>query len=460
MPAPAEVKDKPAEQPDQSSQNELSFVGKFIDRYYLQQRPWVQSATFLLFVLLFAYGFVSSVSGSRVIKGNLWVQSPCTQGSCSSYGSFYELRWGTQEFVSNSRGEYYVTLSFMEYLKMLGTGSHPIIFLKNGQVVANETLTFNRLEGEFSDVTLPVAPAAENVTPASLNEDFSLIPTVLASAPQGKYRLVVEGIRMAGGQARSDADLSLLVQGNTVPMKDRAHQDLPTGHIPLAPNVTLDLGSSYYFSVPGLNSLPINGQLKLVTAGGFFQFYSNREETFSLPAQQTLGQSLQLKGSNGSTVTVRVVYDNEVKLFRQSDIAGDDPGLEPGFLNQGLLVHWSESPLGKGQTRETNALWTGPGVPFDVVQKLLQVALSEKIPLKKIQYQYHFASTNNPNEIQFGSSPACIGAGYAPVAESTLHDAIDAKTENDFKRIIAPANDCKTTVQMRKIKPVGKIALK
>jgi hypothetical protein len=190
-------------------------------------------------------------------------------------------------------------------------------------------------------------------------------------------------------------------------------------------------------------SLPVKAQVKLTTPGGFFQLYSNRDEYFPLPAQQPVGEQLQLKGSYGSVLTVRMIFENEVKLFKQSDIALAGDQLEPQFLSQGLVVRWSPLPLGKAQTGETNALWTGRGVSYDAVQKLLQVALMGKIPLKKVQYQYSFQSTNNPNEVQFGSSPGCIGSAYPVIPESTLRSAIDAKTEDDFKRIIAQINDCK-----------------
>jgi hypothetical protein len=455
MPESGQEKAKQPEDsaPGSSPADQLSFIGKFIDRYYLKQSTWVQSITFLVFVLLFAYGFYNSVSGTRVIKGSLWVdrpQSACSQrqGSCSTFASYYEIRWGTRDFVSNSRGEYNVTIGFGEYIRLLASGSHEITFLKDGQKIAAQTLKLNRLDGEFVDVTLPANATNDATTASAGDDDFSFVPSVFASTPDGKYRVTVEGVRFSGGAAKADAELILVVEGNTIPLKDRLHDDALAGHIPLAADRNLDLGSSYYFPVPNA-SLPIKAQLKLVTPGGLFQLYSNREEEFQLPSQQAVGQPLQLKGSNGSVLTVRVTYGNEVKLFRQSDIAAGNDRVEPDFLDQGLLVRWSQSPLGKAQNRETNALWTGRGVPFDVVQRLLQVALNEKIALKKVQYQYTFQSTSNPNEIQFGSSPTCLGGGYAVIPESTLRSAIDSKTEDDFKKIIAQVNDCKAAAPAR-----------
>src|SRR5262245_19430569 len=80
--------------------DKLSFIGKFIDRYYLQQKPWIQSSTFLVFVALFAYGFVNLLSGTRVLSGNAWEQCP-QSSDCQLYAKFYEIRWGTREFVTN-----------------------------------------------------------------------------------------------------------------------------------------------------------------------------------------------------------------------------------------------------------------------------------------------------------------------------------------------------------------------
>jgi hypothetical protein len=309
------------------------------------------------------------------------------------------------------------------------------------------------LDGEFNDVTLPAMPG--NITPLNANEAFSFLPTVWASTPQGTYRLLVEAIRLSGAE-KADAGLELLVAGTTVKMQDIAHQDMVAGPLPLVSGNNVDLGSSYYFPVPGVTSLPITAKVKLTIPGGLRQLYSNQEEEFQLPPQQSLGQLLALKGSNGSILTVRVIYDNEVKLFLEADIAGDRDRLEPDLLNQGLLVHWSKSPLGKGQSRENNALWTASAVPFDVVQRLLRVALNEKIPLKKIVYKYPFASTNNPKEIQFGSSPTCIGPEHPVIPESTLRRAIDATIEAEFTKEISPVSECKATVQTQKSKPIAR----
>jgi hypothetical protein len=439
--APQKEKEKSSGTPG----DQMSLVAKFIDKYYLKQKPWVQSLTFVIFVLLFAYGFISSVNGTRVVKGNLWVQIPqasCPQSPrpCSSYASYYEIRWGTQEFVSNSRGEYNITLGFLEYARMLAAGTHGITFLKDGQVIFNGPLKFNRLDGEFEDLTLPPIPG--NVTPTNASETDGLLPVVWAGMPAGSYRLVVEGIRPSGGAPKTYAGLVLTAGGNTVEMKDRAHQDILVGQFPIVSDQSIELGSSFYFPVPGFTSLPINGAVKLTTPGGLFQFYSNREEMFPLPGQQPIGQSLQLKGSNGSVLTVRIVYDSEIKVFRGSDIASNNVRLESDLLNQGLLVRWTPSPLGKAQTRETNALWTGKEVRFEIVQRLLRVALAENMGLKKVQYQYAFASTDNPKEIQFGSSPTCAGALYLPIPDATLQKAIDAKTETDFKQIIDAVGAC------------------
>ena len=57
--------------PENSADKQLSFVGKFIDKYYLHQNPWIQSLTFLIFVLLFAYGFMTLLAGKIVLQGNL-----------------------------------------------------------------------------------------------------------------------------------------------------------------------------------------------------------------------------------------------------------------------------------------------------------------------------------------------------------------------------------------------------
>ena len=178
----------------------------------------------------------------------------------------------------------------------------------------------------------------------------------------------------------------------------------------------------------------MRGQIRLTApASGFFQL-SNYSEDFALPDHQAIGQALQLKGSRGSTLTVSVVFTQAVKLYREADWAAKKDAMEADFLKQGFTVRWADPPL--GALAETNSLWTGLEVPFDVVQRLLRVAVTQQIPLKKIQYRYEFQSSKNPTEIQLGSSKACANA--SPIPSEALEQAIAAPGEGEFQRIIAP----------------------
>jgi hypothetical protein len=254
------------------------------------------------------------------------------------------------------------------------------------------------------------------------------------------YQLLVQGVRLAPESSKANATIELVAFNQTLQMKDRGMADLAAGHIPVTANQSIDLGSSLYFSVPG-NSLPIRGEVRLTApATGFFQMASNYEEDFSLPPEQPIGQALQLRGSKGSTLTVRIVLSQPVKLYRESNWADKKDAMEADFLGQGFLVRWIDPP--QGARAETNALWTGPVVSFDVVQRLLKVAISQGIPLKKIEYRYHFQSSPSPAEMQIGSSGACAKA--APIPIQALSNAVAARSDEEFQKVISPFS-CQTS---------------
>jgi hypothetical protein len=430
----------------QSATDKLSFIGNFIDKYYLKQKPWIQSSTFLVFVVLFAYGFINLLSGTRVLNGNAWEQqkrSQCAQGDeCLLFAKFYEIRWGTREFVTNSKGEYSVTLGFGEYLRLLGTGKHEITFIKDGKVIATEILQLKRLEGEFADVKLPPSPSpttepAPDTGPGA-GDSFQLLQQVWAAEPPAKYRLLIERIQLTGGPSKADGDLRLELGKSVMELKDRSHQDLPAGTIPLVSDRNIGLGSTFYFPVP-VGSLPVRGRITLTASPGGVvqQIFSKYEEAFLLPDNQTPGEIMYLRGSRGGTLAVRLLFAAEVKLFKKSDLSANDK-LESDFLNHGFLVRWQDSP--QGYDRETNALWTGPAVSFDIVAKLLQMALDENLALKKVEYKYAFQTTNNPTEMQFGYSGACARSQRIP--DVVLKNATAATTEQEFSAAIAPALTC------------------
>jgi hypothetical protein len=74
-------------------------------------------------------------------------------------------------------------------------------------------------------------------------------------------------------------------------------------------------------------------------------------------------------------------------------------------------------------------------VPFEVVQQLLTVAMDQQIPLKKIEYRYHFQSSQNPTEMQIGSSGACTKAPVIPA--QALKEAISARSDEEFQKAIS-----------------------
>jgi len=138
-------------------------------------------------------------------------------------------------------------------------------------------------------------------------------------------------------------------------------------------------------------------------------------------------------------ITVQVNANKEKLVFMQDmDLVGKREQLEPDLLNQGFLVQWTDSP--QGFIRETDALWTGQAVPFDIVQKLIKVVIDQDIPIKKIEYQYRFVSTPNVDEIQFGYSASCLNS--APISKPTLQNALAARTDAEFKNVIAPVSTC------------------
>ncbi len=420
--------------------DQLTFIGKFIDKYYVRQPLWLQSVTFTVFLLLFVYGFINLLNGKYVLKGSLWLEKPaneCPQKkSCSSWAPYYEVRWGQQGFVSNSTGDYYVAIGLPEYLKALAAGAHDVTLVKDGTNMGGQSLKINRLAGEFDDVTIKL-PSDQNAD-LRTEPDWSIFPRVWASVTPGRYRLLVEGVSLAGAPAKTGATFELLADSRTFPLQDHNASDMTTGPIPIMGTGATDLGGSLYFSLPGY-SLPVNGAVRVTTsAGGIFQYSSNSTETFPLPPQQTIGNAMQLQGTKGSYLTLRIVFSQDVKVFRKSALLGKKQEFESDLRNQGLLARWSDPPL--GMQTDTDSLWTGPEVPFDVLQRLLRVAVNEDIELKQLGYRYAFKSTSNPTEIQFGSDMSCASTPRIPPA--VLQKAIDAKSETEFVAAINNVSSC------------------
>jgi hypothetical protein len=335
-------------------------------------------------------------------------------------------------------GEYNVTIGFAEYFSILASGSHEITFFKDDQKICTKTVKFSRLSSEFDNVTLPLEPCPE--AGPNTREASALIPAAWADLRPGPYRLLVEGIRLSGGTSKASSELELSLNGNVLGLQDHTHGNLPAAAIPLIGEQNLDLGATFYFPLPGVESLPAQGtvRLKSATGSGFFQQFFSSDETFPLPSSQAIGQPLQITGNRGSTIRVRVVLSADIKLFSKSDLSAKREPLEADLLNQGFLAQWSDSP--QGFVRETNALWTGPAVPFDVVQRLIRVAINEDIGLKKIQYRYTFQSTSNPTEMQFGYSGSCVPSQVIP--KPILEHAAQAETESEFQAAIAPVSTC------------------
>jgi hypothetical protein len=417
----------------------LTGLARFIDKYYLKQKNWVQGTTFIVFVVLFAYGYINQLTGYYALKGDAYVQSPsgCATGpgSCSSYAKYYDVRWGTQEFATNSKGEYYITIRFPEYLALLAEASHELTFIKDDRVVAaNQPVAFSRWGGEFADVILPPSTVPES-SPAS--DRTGIIATVWADTLPGDYRLLVQGIRLSGWPLKAQASMRLFVGDAVMTLQDHSRGDRQVGDIPIVRDQNLDLGSSYYFAIPGLKSNSLSGgRISLTAPGSFFQF-SNLDEQFVLPAQQALGRSLKITGSRGSVIAVRLVLRSDVTVFDKSDLYGKKEQVETDLLNQGLLARWTSSP--QGFMPETNALWTGTAVPFGVIQKLITVALNQNIELKKVEYQYSFA-TPNAEGIQLGYSAMCAKTPVIP--RSVLQDASAAHTEAEFENFLTPFRSC------------------
>jgi hypothetical protein len=255
--------------------------------------------------------------------------------------------------------------------------------------------------------------------------------------------VLIQGIRFSGGLQKADASIQLSIGTNNIVLKDGSHGDTPAGSLPLVAYQNLDLNSNFYFPIPDVNSLPLPtpATITLTAPRGLLQFYSDLSEEFQLPTNAELGQRLELHGSRGSTLLVRIILSSEVTIFKKSDLVDKKGSLEAALLDQGLLVNWAESP--QGFVSETNALWTGQAVLMETVQKLIKVVIDQDIPIKKLEYQYSFA-TRNLSGIQFGYSKYCDKT--APIPKSVLQTALTARTETEFKEMFTPVSSCTVAV--------------
>lgn len=309
----------------------LSFIGKFIDKYFLRQQVWVQSFTFVIFVLLFAYGFIL-LPGKIVLDGNLWVRqdpSSCALPPCRGYARYYVLRWGTTDFISDAKGQYKIVLSPLEYLRLFSSGSHGVAVSKvqlasdkqqkplnresgseHDQLsVGDQQLELNRIEGQFKDVIFPIPSDAQPSFSLSPQrpDDMSLVPSAWGDEPQGRYRLIIRSIRMTGGPAKADVSLALFSNSQTIELRvGQGGQELLAGRIPVVSNQSVDLGSAYYFPIPGMGPPPVTGMVRVTWPGSIFGVFSSTED-FNLPPRQIVGQSFQISGTKGSLLAAQVV---------------------------------------------------------------------------------------------------------------------------------------------------------
>ena len=175
--------------------------------------------------------------------------------------------------------------------------------------VGDQQLQLNRIEGQFKDVVFPIP---SDVQPSSnLNPerpvDTSLVPIAWGDEPQGRYRLIIQSIRMASGPAKADVSLALFSNSQTIELKvGRGGQEFLAGRIPVVSNQSVDLGSVYYFPIPGSGPPPVTGMVRMTWPGGILGVFSGTED-FNLPPQQIIGQSFQMPGSKGSLLTAQVV---------------------------------------------------------------------------------------------------------------------------------------------------------
>jgi hypothetical protein len=265
----------------------VTFVERFLARHYLKQPAWLRAGSFIVFLMLFSYGFVTLVSDQRVVAGRVYVGS-----KPPAYAKNMDVVYGTTWVGTSSKGEFQLPVSLLTY----------------AEISLGKSISVDVLSGDKGPVTVWAKPR-ESVLEATV--DFTapapteiaqnwtefLEPSLFAEQMADGNRLYLQEIKAPawGGQSLS---WTCQCNGASAPLLSARNRQY-AGRLPLPSNGSIALDRDYFFGIGGANNIAARSVLTAQSAAAF-----NGTETFTIPSSIRLGQTMDLVGSRSTHIRV------------------------------------------------------------------------------------------------------------------------------------------------------------
>jgi hypothetical protein len=397
---------------------------EFIDKYYMKQPKPVRTATFIVFVFLFAYAFVKLIGGEVVFSGTMIEPSGPNQWSLAKN---YDISAGVDRLVgTNSKGEYHLIVGNAEAVALLARGTLKVrVTDKEGHVRTGrdgKTVSVDRLSMSLEPLPLDPEPEPQTVAHTGSRPQFGLLPVVHAAALAGNRLFIRQLTSKNGGSVTLRCVNGCSVAGQ--PLRASRAGGADAGPIPVVAGRTIAYDFDYYFEVP-IDSDGVDIAVAPVSKSWF-----GREEHFVLGRSPgrlpEVGEELRYGGTIGSRLVVLMLSPDDVIVYAKDDIAAKLPQLKSALRSAGLGYVEQSAPL--GDTSQTNALFVGSAVSVENAQKALRVAQQLDIRVKTVRKRD--PKSTNQHQIQLSGVAALNGT--SALAPSVTQQLLSAKSDREF----------------------------
>lgn len=419
-----------------NEQKHLSWLEKFLSKYYMNQPKWLRTIVYLMLALLLVYSFYRIIGGEFSVRGSILLQE--TQERYKPVKSF-DVQVGDKNFGTNSLGLYYIILGPTEYGKLMIQGELSTTLInKDEETFFLRTLKFSRFNQEFDRLIL----SEKKANPLRKNNELgkTFLDSIVSSANAAVWkqegdRLFITEIKLSSKLPNvKEVTFDLHYKNSSFELLSSQTGGMPAGKIPVISGKTVDLEKSYFFNVPQnmdtSNSKIINISL---SRGNFLTQLASGGEDFEISVPQDYGSPFKALGDRGSQITLMLLSKYDVIIWKKYDLENILKELETVLTNNGFRVVEKLPPL--GYKSQTNAIFGGKSVPYTIIQTILGVLHNKQISIKTIQYKLDLRS-GNPNEIQIGGSARFDNA--PPIRYEKIIKLLNAQSEKEFTDIEIP----------------------
>ena len=295
---------------DHEKDDRLSFIEQFIARHYAQQSAPVRTITFLVFVLLFAYGFVVFVGGDKIVGGVIF-DAPDGAG-LEHLAKNYDVKIGRTLVGTNSKGEYGLPLSSAMWAEVFI--GHPLkvtITNRDGVYVGDFELRADRLPMGFEDLHLHQPQVAASTVSSLLDV---VVPSLEAAMQQPvglqqamvQQRLASRGNRLFILQVHLPSGTSVRAGNFDCACNGSPHSLVASGSrqaagsLPIRGDSAISYDYDFYFDLGPASQVSAGSMITLVEDAKWLGY----REQFSIPRAIELGRETDLRGSRGSMLRV------------------------------------------------------------------------------------------------------------------------------------------------------------